>query len=58
LRDAIICFTSAVNEDDVDHYVRHGSVAIDRWSPPEDGDGIDHAINWKLMEIIASRRNT
>ena len=38
-----------INESDVDRYVRHGSVGVDRWSLPEDSGGIDYAINWKAI---------
>jgi hypothetical protein len=38
-----------VNDDDVNRYLRHGSVAIDRWSPPEDSGEIDYAIDWKAI---------
>jgi len=35
-----------INEDDVDRFVRGGSVAIDRWSPPDEIGGVDYALNW------------
>jgi predicted phage terminase large subunit-like protein len=37
-----------ISDDDVDRYVRTGSVGVDRWSPPDESSGgIDHALNWK-----------
>jgi hypothetical protein len=36
------------HEDDVDRYVRNGSVGIDRWGASEDG-GIDYALDWKAI---------
>jgi hypothetical protein len=38
-----------LDEDDVDRYVRSGSVAIDRWGAPEDGSGIDWSQHWKAL---------
>jgi hypothetical protein len=34
-----------IADDDVGRYLRHGSAAVDRWSPLEDSGGIDYAIN-------------
>ena len=38
-----------IADDDVDRYVRRGSVAVERWGAPEDSGGIDYAINWKAI---------
>jgi hypothetical protein len=38
-----------LDEDDADRYVRSGSVGIERWSPPEDGAGIDWSQHWKAI---------
>jgi hypothetical protein len=38
-----------LDEDDVDRYVRSGSVAIERWGASEDGGGIDWSQHWKAI---------
>jgi hypothetical protein len=36
-----------ISEDQIDAYVRGGSVAVERWGASEESDGIDYATNWK-----------
>jgi predicted phage terminase large subunit-like protein len=38
-----------LDEDDVDRYVRSGSVAIERWGASEDSGGIDWSRHWKAI---------
>jgi hypothetical protein len=53
-KDAAIGYYMVAHEDAIEHYVRSGSVAIARWSPPDKIGEVDRAFNWKTYGFSTS----